>query len=166
MWCQAKPAHSDICLWSCASRLPQKTGEQTNQQCTCLAVHLDFLYQKLLELANLHDLVLHGLCAVDGERLRLSLATSWPLGLLFQNLHHLASLSLCPGLTTQKSSTGLKCGPVQDLQVLLVKKRLRSNAQDDHCWQQTPFGRVLGGLHHLPNQLQMAAQAPSMSYIA
>ena len=81
-----------LCQQASHSRL----GEGPEKRCTCLAIHLYFLYQELLKLANLHDFVFHGLCAVNCERLRLSLASGWALRLLFQNLDHLAGLSLMP----------------------------------------------------------------------
>ena len=63
-------------------------GLQSGSSCTCLAINLDFLNEEFLKFANLHNFVLHWLCAVDCKGLRLPLASSWSLGLLLQNLHH------------------------------------------------------------------------------
>ncbi len=59
--------------------------------CTCLVVHLDLVCEKLLKLANLHDLVLHWLGTVDDEGGGLLLALegrcSWLLSHCHCSLH-------------------------------------------------------------------------------
>ena len=84
--------------------------------CTCLVVHLDLVCEKLLKLANLHDLVLHWLGTVDDESGRLLLALegrcSWLLSHCHCSLHGTGIIS--PALRKEADCSACVVTAAQD----------------------------------------------------
>jgi hypothetical protein len=54
---------------------------------TNFVVNFDFVHQKLLKLADLHDLIFHGLCAINDEAKRFFLSLQWGGSRLLAHSH-------------------------------------------------------------------------------